>query len=56
MNNIICTVCGEEAADCECGDIDDRLKALTQRMPLFAALWCHDCDRIEDRCVCGDEQ
>lgn len=51
---MFCGKCDKHIAMCDCDDIDERLKSISESDHVFLA-WCKKCDRHVDRCICKTE-
>lgn len=50
---LTCTKCGQNYADCECPDADERLKTLAMDPSApISFKWCRVCDKHYARCGC----
>lgn len=49
---MFCTRCQSEISECECGDIEERLRSLAEH-PNFVTDRCLDCQNHPGDCTCG---
>lgn len=50
---MFCSRCKNNVAECECGDIEERLEALADH-DAMATKWCENCDSNHARCDCDE--
>lgn len=50
---MFCSKCKNPVSKCECGDIEERLKALAKH-PNFATDRCADCQEHPEDCTCDE--
>jgi hypothetical protein len=54
MTALSCTVCGRPLNDCQCPDIDERMRKLVHDDECRVMIkWCRKCDKHYARCLCG---
>lgn len=51
---MFCTKCQNHVAECECGDIEERLASLAEH-PNMAQERCSNCNSHHSRCECPPE-
>lgn len=58
MTPLTCTQCGRSISDCQCPDIDDRLRRIAHGRLMTDVLfkWCRGCDKHYARCLCATPQ
>lgn len=49
-----CLVCNKDLSECQCPDLAEKMRKLTDEGGPIAARWCARCDNHYSRCFCVD--
>jgi len=53
---MFCMKCNKELEECQCPDLAERMRELSDEGGFMAARWCAKCDNHYARCYCAEPE